>query len=107
MKKYIFIIMVFLIMVVSVSAKNIDNELDINNLNSKNLLQYLEKKKVKNRTIRVCNTDYCDYLKYKDLRKSVNKYIDDYIIYVEEKTDVDTSVRVSLKGFLITEISYS
>lgn len=94
-------------MVITVSAKNVDSVLDINNLNSNNLLEYLKTQDINGKTIRVCNQDYCDYLKHESLSKSVKIYIDNYINYIKEKTDVDTSVRVSLKGFLITEITYS
>lgn len=107
MKKYFFIFAIFLIAIVSVSAKNVDKRLDTNNLNSNNLLKYLERNNLSGKTIRVCNQDYCEYLKYKNLEKAVKVYVDDYLEFIKEKTDVDTSVRVSLKGFFITEISYS
>jgi len=107
MKKYFFVLVIFLIMMVTVSAKGVDNKAVINNLNSHDLLEYLKENNLSGKTIKVCNQDYCDYLKYKNLDKAVKIYIDDYIEYVKEKTDEETSVRVSLKGFLIKEISYS
>lgn len=103
MKKYFFILILFLIFIVSVSAKSINNT----NLNSNDLLDYLKEQNINDKVIKVCNIDYCDYLKYDNLEKSVNKYIEDYLNYIKEKTDEDTSLRVSLKGFLITEVIYS
>ena len=103
MKKYFFILILFLIFIVSVSAKSINNT----NLNSNDLLDYLKEQNINDKVIKVCNIDYCDYLKYDNLEKSVNKYIEDYLNYIKEKTDEDTSLRVSLKGFLITEVTYS
>jgi len=107
MKKYFFILVLFLVMVITVSAKSVDNTLDINNLNSNNLLEYLNQQDLNGKDVMICNQDYCDYLKHESLEKSVKTYINDYLNFVKEKTDADTSVRVSLKGFLITEIIYS
>ena len=103
MKKCFFVLVFFLIMIVTVSAKNIDDDLM---LNSKELLEYLKAQDLNGKQIMICNQDYCDSLKYDNLEKSVKVYIDDYIKFVNQKTDDDTSVRVSLKGFLITEIIY-
>ena len=57
MKKYFFILIIFLIAIVSVSAKNVDKRLDTNNLNSNNLLKYLESNNLSGKTIKVCKID--------------------------------------------------
>ncbi|MBQ6686901.1 MAG: hypothetical protein IJN03_00065 [Bacilli bacterium] len=106
MKKYFFIFILFLAMILTVSAKNIDRNLDVNNLNSRDLLGYLKEIKQNPKSIKVCNKDYCDYLKYNSLEKSVNTYIDEYISFVKNKSDEETSIKVLLQGFLITEIIY-
>lgn len=106
MKKYCFILFIFLGMILTVSANSVDNNKDINNLNSKNLLKYLKGQNLNGKNIKVCNQDYCDYLKYDNLEKAVDVYIEDYLDYIKEKIDADTSIIVSLKGFLITEITY-
>lgn len=107
MKKYFFILFFFLLMIVTVSAKQIDEKkINVGNLNSNELLNFLKEFDSDSNAIKVCNQEYCDYLKYNSLEKSVNKYIDDYVYYVKEKTDVDTSVRVRLKGFIIKEIYF-
>ncbi len=106
MKKYFFVFILFLIMIITVSAKNVNKRIVTNNLNSNNLLEYLKENNIKSNNIKICNIDYCAYLKYQSLEKSVSDYIESYANYVKEKTDDETSVRVSLKGFLITEITY-
>jgi len=102
MKKYFFILFIFLIMIISVNASS----KNIKSLNSKDLLKYLEKQNINGKIVKVCNKDYCDYLKYKNLDKAVDVYIKNYENYIKEKIDEDTSIMISLKGFLITEISY-
>lgn len=107
MKKYFFICLIMLATMITVSAKNVDNRVfKVDNLNSNELLDFLKDLKFKSNTIKVCNQDYCDYLKYQNLEKSVNKYIEDYVNFIKEKTDEDTSVRVYLKGFKITDIYF-
>lgn len=106
MKKYFFIVILFCVVVVTVSAKSNSINIDsLNNLNSKDLLTYLKENGGK-APVKICTYDYCEYLKYDNLEKAVKVYINNYINYVKEKTDEDTSVRVSLKGFKITEIHY-
>ena len=107
MKKYFFILLVFLLTIFTVSAKTVDNRIfKVDNLNSNELFEFLRDLKFKSNTIKVCNQDYCDYLKYQNLEKSVDKYVDDYINFIKEKTDEDTSVRVYLKGFKIIDIYF-
>lgn len=107
MKKYFFILLVFLLTIFTVSAKTVDNRVfKVDNLNSNELFEFLRDLKFKSNTIKICNQDYCDYLKYQNLEKSVDKYIEDYINFIKEKTDEDTSVRVYLKGFKITDIYF-
>ena len=105
MKKYFFICILFFVLLVTVSAKTYNGFDKLDNLNSKNLLAYLKEHEDK-RAYKVCNSDYCDYLKYDNLEKSVKVYINDYIEFVKEKTDEDTSVKVYLQGFKITKIYY-
>lgn len=106
MKKYFFICILFFVLLVTVSAKTYNNDTEkLDSLNSNNLLTYLKENKSRN-PYKVCNVDYCDYLKYDNLEKSVKVYIEDYIEFVKEKTDEDTSVKVYLQGFKITEIYY-
>lgn len=106
MKKYFFICLLFLAMILSVSAKNIDRNLNVSNLNSRELYTYLKELKINPKSVKICNRDYCDYLKYCSIEKSVNEYINEYIMYVKDKTDEETSLKVLLQGFLITEIIY-
>jgi len=106
MKKYFFIFSLFLITIVTVSANTLENKIKFNNLNSNDLLEYIYEFKGSSNRIKVCNQDYCDYLKYKNIAKSVQVYINDYINYVNKKTDDETSARVFLKGFLITDVIF-
>ena len=104
MKKYFFICLLLLALAfVKVSAVSRNSE--ISNLNSKDLLTYL-KWEEKRRPYKICNIDYCDYLKSNNLEKSVQIFINDYLDFLKEKIDEETSIKVSLQGFKITNIYY-
>mgnify|MGYP006069852889 FL=1 len=104
MKKYIFCLGIIMLALVIVSIKptyGLTNE--ALNLNSNELLNYIEENNLKN-IKKICTDDYCDYLRSTNIKRAVEIFKTNYEEYLREKVGEEKAREIMLKGFKITKI---
>ncbi len=91
----------------AINKNNCMSEIIPNDLNSKNLLTYIQENNLKDHIYRVCSKDICASLNASNLERSINNFIKENLAYLEHKNE-EQALEASLKGFRIEKfIVYS
>lgn len=73
------------------------------NLNSNELLNYMEENNLKN-IKKICTFDYCDYVRSTNTKRAVELFKTNYEEYLSKKVGEEKAREIILKGFKITKI---
>ena len=106
MKKLIFTIIVLSCLIINF-CQTYAGECDIIkpiDLNSKNIIKYLEDQQLTDRINKICSSNICKTINPSDLKRELKNFIDDNIKYLKNKSE-DISLEAELKGFKIESIS--
>lgn len=85
------------------NINNCTNEMKINDLNSKNLLNYITENNLKDKILKVCSMDICTSLNASNLETDIKDFINRNLNYLKGK-DNDLALEAELKGFKIDKI---
>ena len=97
MKKLI-IILIIIILILSFLTKNNKNNTGINILDLKEVIVDVEDIKY------ICSYDFCDYLRSKNINKSIEIFINRYLKTIDNEELKNT---LKTKGIIITKIVYN
>lgn len=94
-----FIKIITIILIISLFNINLNNKYNgINILDLKNQIKDVEDIKY------MCTYDFCDYLRYKNVDKSIETYINRYLKTIDDEELKNT---LKTKGIIITKIIYN
>lgn len=85
------------------SDKNCLKDIKINNLNSKNLYNYLKDNDLLTKVNKVCSENICKDIHFSNIEFDIESFIKKNIEYLKNKGD-DVSLNAELKGFPIERI---
>jgi hypothetical protein len=107
MKKYLFILIFLLCLSInSYNALNINkctNEIKLDNVNSKNVIEYITENNLDENITKICSTDICMNINPINLQRDIKSFIEKNISYLKNK-DEEISLNAELKGFKIDKI---
>ncbi len=107
MKKYLLII-IFLVCLSLNTFKAYSalewNILYLDNVNSKNLINYIKDNHLEEKIKQVCTTNICMNINAPNLERDIKSFINKNINYLENKVDENTLLNIKLKGFKIEKI---
>ena len=107
MKKYL-ILFIFLICLSintynAFNKNNCTNEIKTSNLNSKNLLTYINENNLKDKIDRVCSSNICVSINPSNVERDIKSFIEKNISYIKNKNE-EAALEAELKGFRIEKI---
>ncbi len=85
------------------NMENCTKEININHLNSKNILSYIKENNLTNKIMKICSNDICSDINIQNIEQDIKEFIKRNLKYLESK-DKDTSLEAELKGFRIDKI---
>lgn len=85
------------------SEKDCFKDIRIENLNSKDLLSYLEENRLVNKVNKVCSNDICTSIHFSNLEQDIASFIKKNVEYLKTKGE-EISINADLKGFKIDRI---
>lgn len=106
MKRLIVILFLFCVFINSYQAFNFKDcikEITVDDLNSKNLLEYIKDNELVDKIFQVCSNDFCHKINPSDLERDIKEFIKQNLDLVAEK-DVEQGLEAELKGFRIDRI---
>lgn len=106
MKKLITTFFLICLATNTIHAFNINNctqEMKLADLNSKNLLKYIEENNLTEKIMQVCSDDICNEINLSRLEQDIKSFIKQNIKYLKSK-DNESSIEAELKGFRIDKI---
>lgn len=107
MKKYI-ILLIFIICL-SINTYNAfnknkcTNEIKLNNLNSKNLITYINENNLLNKIKQVCSANICAPINSPNIEREIKNFIEKNISFLKSKNE-EVAIEAELKGFRIERI---
>ena len=107
MKRYEEIVTFLIGFAMHTNAFNINDcleDIQLENLNSKNLLSYIKENNLADKIMEVCSDDICTKLNFSELEQSVKYFIKRNIDFLKNK-DIESAIEAELKGFKIDKIS--
>ncbi len=108
MKKNIGLIAFFIILLVSLNFDSTNglekNAISFTNLNSNDFVSFVNEKAIANRISQICTTDFCEYVKGKNIEESLEIFKKNYEKFLQNNGYIDTARTTILKGFPITKV---
>lgn len=108
MKKYLLIIIFILCLTFNAfkayNAESCNNEIILNDVNSKNLLKYIEENNLIEQIDLVCSSDICMKINSSTINRDIKSFINKNLNYLKNKVDDNTYLNLELKGFKIDKI---
>lgn len=107
MKKYL-ILFIFLICLSintynAFNKNNCINEIKIETLNSKNVLEYIQQNNLVDKIYKICSTDICVTINPSNIERDIKSFTEKNINYLRSKNEV-AALNAELKGFKIDKI---
>lgn len=106
MKKIITTLLLLCVAIHTIDAFNIQNcmkEIMPNNLNSKNLLDFIQENNLHDKVMQICSSDICSNINIANLERDIKDFINRNLNYLKNK-DGEQSLEAELKGFRIDKI---
>lgn len=107
MKKYLILIIFLICLSINTyNAYNKNNCLNIvkpTNLNSKNLINYINENNLLDNLDRVCSQDICISINPSNLERDIKSFIEKNLNYLQNKNP-EAAIEAELKGFRIDKI---
>ena len=79
------------------------NEINLDNLNSKNLINYILDNKLGDKIKKICSKDICTEVYFTTLESDIKKFITTELNYLK-KINNDLAIEAELKGFKVDRI---
>ena len=109
MKSYFFIIIFLLCLSLNTfkayNAEECQNNIYLNNVNSKNLIDYLIQNNLREKVNKVCSVDICMTINPNNLERDIKSFITRNINFLKNRVDENTFINLQLKGFKIEKIT--
>lgn len=100
---WIFLFCLFINVYQAIAKSSQINEMRPSNLNSKDLLSYIEKNNLQDNLYKVCSQHICIDINSSNLERNYKKFIEKNIEYLQNKNE-EQAIEASLKGFKIEKI---
>lgn len=107
MKKLMITIFLLCLTINTYQAFNINNctkDIKLNELNSKNLLNYIKENNLLDKITKVCSNNICSEIDFANLEQDLKEFINKNLNYLKSK-DNDYGIEAELKGFRIDRIT--
>lgn len=85
------------------NIKDCIKDINIGDLNSKNLLTYIKENDLMDKITQVCSNEMCSKISISSLEQDIKEFINHNLNYLKSK-DEDYSIEAELKGFRIDKI---
>lgn len=85
------------------NIKDCIKDINVKDLNSKNLLTYIKENDLMDKITQVCSNDICSKISLSSLEQDIKEFINRNLNYLKNK-DEDYSLEAELKGFRIDKI---
>ncbi len=109
MKKLIVTLFFLFLAIHSYKAFDVNNcmqNIFLNDLNSKNVLNYLKENDLFDKVTKICSEDMCADINVSNLEGDIKDFIKQNIKYLKNKGE-NYSLEAELKGFKIAKISFN
>lgn len=107
MKKIIFIFIFLLCLTINTynafNKNECSNEIKLNDLNSKNLLNYINENNLRDNIERICSTNICLSINPSNIERDIKSFIEKNLEFLRSKNE-ETAIETELKGFRIEKI---
>ncbi len=106
MKKLILTFFLVCLTANTIQAFNINNctkSMQLTDLNSKNLLNYIIENQLTDKIMEVCSDNLCSNINVSHLEQDIKSFIQKNIKYLKSK-DEESSIEAELKGFRINKL---
>ncbi len=88
------------------TTEECNQEISLQNLNSKNIISYIEENNLTNKIMKICSSSICSDINIQNLEQDIKEFIERNLNYLRSK-DTDTSLEAELKGFRIDKIIFN
>lgn len=103
--KYIKFILIIILTIFFITNVKASDKL-YQEINSKELINYLKKTEQINKVKYICTDNYCSKEMYGNREKEIEIFINNYISKVKKKS-LEEGIKIELKGFKITKIVFN
>ena len=100
-----FLLILFIVLNINTTNGLEKNKINFTNLNSNNIIKFLEEKNIDNHISKLCTTDYCDYAHGLNNQETIAIFMKNYEEYLVQNGHSDIARTTILKGIPITSIN--